>query len=235
MPAQLSPSAVSRDSVIVELRNRTSISPDCKAVNRDCAVSGTYRVLVASPNMAAAIALHRSTSRPVHTPALSGIEKPTSPVLTPQITAPRAFTASNVGPASAGPLIPRTRAATAAARIVHMPRIGPSSLLTIRPPVSGGPSSADRRDGRVHSPAQTIRDLIHVGFAGDERRRQQHVVASPAIDGAAHRIDHQPALERLLLDARGQALRRLERRLGGAVFRQLDGPQQAAAPAGPHL
>src|SRR5258708_32388666 len=160
MPAQLSPSAVSRDSVIVELRNRTSISPDCKAVNRDCAVSGTYRVLVASPNMAAAVALHRSTSRPVHTPALSGIEKPTSPVLTPQITAPPAFTASNVGPASAGPLVPRTREATAAPRIVHMPRIGPSSLLTIRPPVSGGPSSADRRDGRVHSPAQTIRDLI---------------------------------------------------------------------------
>ena len=44
------PSEASRVSVQVVLRDRMSISPDCSAVKRCCAVSGTYLTLLASPS-----------------------------------------------------------------------------------------------------------------------------------------------------------------------------------------
>ena len=81
---------------MVELRTSMSISPDCRARKRCWADSGTYLALVASPNTAAATALHMSTSRPDHLPWLSGSENPPRPTLTPQITWPRFFTASRV-------------------------------------------------------------------------------------------------------------------------------------------
>ncbi len=41
---------MSRCKVQVVLRDSTSTSPDCSAVKRCCAVSGTYLTLLASPN-----------------------------------------------------------------------------------------------------------------------------------------------------------------------------------------
>src|SRR5881394_3287240 len=84
-----------------------SISPDCRAVKRCWAVSGTYFTLVASFRMAAATALHTSTSRPVQAPWLSACEKPARPVLTPQTSCPRDLTASRVLPAKAGAVATR--------------------------------------------------------------------------------------------------------------------------------
>ncbi|CSD01007.1 Uncharacterised protein [Vibrio cholerae] len=70
------------------LRDRTSISPDCSAVKRSFAVSGTNLTLVLSPRTAAAIAWQYSTSIPSHSPFAFGLEKPGKPVLTPQVIKP---------------------------------------------------------------------------------------------------------------------------------------------------
>src|SRR4029078_13017497 len=91
-PVKFAPSAVSRDSVQVVLRDSTSISPDCSAVKRALAESGTNLILVGSLKTAAAIARQMSTSRPVQLPLSSGVEKPGRPWLTPQDTMPRSFT-----------------------------------------------------------------------------------------------------------------------------------------------
>ena len=82
MPAPLKPSWVSRNRVCVALRVMTSTSPDWRATKRCCAVVGVNFTFSASPNIATAIALQRSTSRPVHLPWLSAKEKPARPVLT---------------------------------------------------------------------------------------------------------------------------------------------------------
>src|SRR5215469_7349346 len=86
------PSEASRDDVQVELRDSTSISPDCRAVKRSLALSGRNLTLLASLNIAAAIARHTSTSKPVQLPLSSGLEKPGSPWLTPHISEPRSCT-----------------------------------------------------------------------------------------------------------------------------------------------
>ena len=49
--------SASLDNVQVVLRERTSISPDVKAVNLSAALNGVYLTLSASPNTAAATAL----------------------------------------------------------------------------------------------------------------------------------------------------------------------------------
>src|SRR6266498_1168806 len=82
---KLNPSWVSRDKVQVVLLDRMSTSPDCKAVKRCCAVSGTYLTLSGSPEIAAEIALQTSTSSPAYLPWLSGIPKPGIPVGTPHV------------------------------------------------------------------------------------------------------------------------------------------------------
>ena len=112
----LKPSEVSRSRVCVALRVMTSTSPDCRATKRCCAVVGVNFDFSASPNIAAAIALQRSTSSPVHLPWLSAIEKPASPVLTAHCTKPLALTASKVWPADAGSAAERDRAAKARRR-----------------------------------------------------------------------------------------------------------------------
>src|SRR4030095_10986384 len=109
----LKPSEVSRSRVCVALRVMTSTSPDCNATKRCCAVVGVNLTFSASPNMAAAIALQRSTSSPVHLPWLSEKEKPAKPVLTAHCTKPLAFTAARVQPADAGNAATHTRAAAA--------------------------------------------------------------------------------------------------------------------------
>src|SRR5262245_52422815 len=96
MAAKFRPSEVSRESVQVELRDSTSISPDCRAVKRSLAESGLNFTLLASLKTAAAMARQRSTSRPVQLPRSSGLEKPGNPWLTPQTSWPRCFTALRV-------------------------------------------------------------------------------------------------------------------------------------------
>src|SRR5260221_7149843 len=78
-----------------------STSPDCRAVKRCCAFSGTHFTFFASPSTAAAMALQTSTSRPTQLPWLSAAEKPARPVLTPQTTWSRCLIASSVLPACA--------------------------------------------------------------------------------------------------------------------------------------
>src|SRR5258706_3609287 len=115
MPAWNRPSEASRISVIVVLRVSTSISPVCSAVKRCAAVIGTYLVLLGSPSAAAAMPLHKSTSMPDQAPRASGIEKPATPVLTPQVTTPFDLIASKVAPAWAPPASSAPPAASAAA------------------------------------------------------------------------------------------------------------------------
>src|SRR5574343_1020484 len=98
------PSEASRLKVKVVLRASRSTSPDCSAVKRCCAFSGTYFTLAASPSTAAAVARHRSTSRPRHWPAESAALKPARPVLTPHTSWPRDLLPSSVLPARAGRL-----------------------------------------------------------------------------------------------------------------------------------
>src|SRR4051812_41645225 len=78
--------------VQVVLRESTSTSPDCSAVKRSLADSGTYLTLVESLKMAAATARQISTSIPVQLPLSSGEEKPGRPWLTPQESVPRSLT-----------------------------------------------------------------------------------------------------------------------------------------------
>src|SRR6476660_608580 len=96
MPVKLAPSEVSRERVQVVLRESTSISPDCSAVKRYLADSGTNLTLVGSLKMAAAIARQMSTSSPVQLPLSSGVEKPGKPWLTPQDSMPRSLTVLSV-------------------------------------------------------------------------------------------------------------------------------------------
>src|SRR5690242_21222815 len=103
MAAKLSPSEVSRDSVQVEFRDSTSISPDCRAVNRSLVESGVNFTLVGSLKIADATARQKSTSRPVQLPLSSGLEKPGMPWLTPQRSEPRSFTALRVCAEAAPP------------------------------------------------------------------------------------------------------------------------------------
>lgn len=77
--------------------------------------------------------------------------------------------------------------------------------------------------------AQPLDDGVDVGGRRDERRGDEHVVAAPAIDGAAHRVDHQSVGHSRLLDSRVQLQRRVERRLGAAACNEFDGLEQAAA------
>src|ERR1051325_10124106 len=99
MPVKTTPSDASRVRVQVLLRDSTSISPACSDEKRCCELSGTNLTLLESLSTAAATALQKSTSSPVQRPWLSAFEKPGPDVLTPQMSWPRAFTASSVLPA----------------------------------------------------------------------------------------------------------------------------------------
>src|ERR1700744_98308 len=85
-----------RDNVQVVLRIRTSISPEARIVGRSLALIGRDLTLFGSLKIAAAIALHSSTSRPLYTPWSSGKPKPARPGLAPQINWPRVLTLSSV-------------------------------------------------------------------------------------------------------------------------------------------
>src|SRR4249919_272562 len=99
--------------VQVVLRESTSISPDCSAVKRSLADSGTNLTLVGSLKMAAAIPRQTSTSRPVQLPLSSGDEKPGKPGPTPQDSIPRSLTVLRVCAEAAWTERPATATATA--------------------------------------------------------------------------------------------------------------------------
>src|ERR1700745_158331 len=96
MPVKFNPSELSRDEVQVVLRTSTSTSPDCSAVKRSLADSGTNFTFVTSLKIAAAIARHRSTSSPVQLPCASGRPNPASVPLAPQLRMPRSLTVLSV-------------------------------------------------------------------------------------------------------------------------------------------
>ena len=73
---KFAPREVSRERVQVVLRESTSISPDCNAVKRSLADSGTNLILLGSSKIAAASARQISTSSPVQLPLSSGVREP---------------------------------------------------------------------------------------------------------------------------------------------------------------
>src|SRR5262245_34124344 len=99
--------------VQVVLRDSTSISPDCSAVKRSLADSGTNLTLPGSLKIPAAMARQTSTSIPVQLPLSSGDAKPGRPGLTPQDSMPRSWMALRVWAVS----VCADRAAAAAARV----------------------------------------------------------------------------------------------------------------------
>ena len=68
--------SASLESVQVVFLANTSISPEVSAVNLSLALNGVNLTLVASPNVAAATALHTSTSIPV---SYTHLTLPTTP------------------------------------------------------------------------------------------------------------------------------------------------------------
>ncbi len=86
-------------------------------------------------------------------------------------------------------------------------------------------------DGRTES----LDHCFQLGLAGNEGRRQQDVVATLAVDRAAHRVDHQTTRHGLLLDSRVQLARRVEGRLAAALVHQLDAAKQTAAAQLAHM
>ena len=75
----------------------------------------TYFTLVASPKIALAMARHESASMPRITPWLSGSEKLAELPITPQTSAPRAFTSVGEVVAGAGVFWARTPSEASAA------------------------------------------------------------------------------------------------------------------------
>ena len=71
--------SASLERVQVVFLDKISISLEVKAVNLSLALSGVNLTLFASPNTAAATALHTSTSTPVQFPAASALENPGRP------------------------------------------------------------------------------------------------------------------------------------------------------------
>ena len=162
----------SRDEVQVVLRTSTSTSPDCSAVKRSLAVSGTNLTLLASLKIAAAMARQTSTSRPVHLPCASGRPKPASWPLAPQLSMPRSLTVFSV--CAEAPCAANTTA-SASARI-----------LTIRF-ISGAPLGATRC---------TVTPLARTGQTFSRRRavvsrRKNHgpglVLSNPSVSRITER------------------------------------------------
>ena len=80
--------SASLDKVHVVFLESISISPDVSAVNLSLALNGVNLTLFASPNTAAATALHTSTSTPVQFPDASAFENPGRPCETRHLTKP---------------------------------------------------------------------------------------------------------------------------------------------------
>jgi hypothetical protein len=166
----------------VALRASTSISPDCSMVKRVLRGGGHEAHPWSGRRTARRPARGRNRHRGRgYSPRLSGAEKPATPWLTPQITVPRAFTAS----VSARPRPPSSIPAPGRAR----PSSFSASLSLLR---NGGERSRSRTErqagqraaARGVCAANTGRRAPHV-----RRRRRQprrHLGATHA-ERAAHR------------------------------------------------
>src|SRR5215831_6157375 len=174
MAVKSRPRAVSRVSVTVVLLDSMSTSPDCSAVKRCCEVSGTYLTFSASPKIAAATARQTSTDRPRHLPWLSAIMKPAVPRPTPQISEPRALTASRSLPAMA----PVDR------KIAAKPAAAAASALRIEAPLSfylAGVSAVPRMHatGQMQAAQQLLGPSCSSPPLGGEARRGGNDVRNP--------------------------------------------------------
>src|SRR3954454_15503249 len=157
MLVKFKPSDVSRDEVQVVLRASTSTSPDCSAVKRSFAVSGTNFTLVASLKIAAASALQKSTSRPAQRPCESGRPKPASVPLDPQLSTPRCLTVLSVWAEAADAAIPRTAASAARITTLFMtktpkpraPTLASGALMPLCPTRSPQRAITERSSGQV--------------------------------------------------------------------------------------
>ena len=87
-PTKVRPMSASLESVQVVFLERISISPDVRAVNLSFALNGKNLTFPESPSVAAATALHKSTSTPVQFPDASALENPGRPCETPHLTKP---------------------------------------------------------------------------------------------------------------------------------------------------
>src|SRR6187401_1167329 len=135
MTLKFKPSEVSRDEVQVVLRASTSTSPDCNAVKRSFAVSGTNLTLVGSLKIAAASALQKSTSSPAQRPCESGRPNPASVPFDPQLSEPRCLIVLRVWADAADAASPKTAAHTTRATrlfITDLPKRGLESLALAR-------------------------------------------------------------------------------------------------------
>src|SRR6185312_2892479 len=150
------PSEVSRDNVQVVLRDSTSISPDCNAVKRSLADSGTNLTLVGSLKIAAATARQISTSIPVQLPLSSGDEKPGNPWLTPQVSIPRSLTVLSVCAVAdcAEKPVAKARARTRDTRFMARPFESRAGTMACRCRHKAGQPIIRRkyRSGRASSP-----------------------------------------------------------------------------------
>src|ERR1700730_3693088 len=176
----MTPSEVSRELVQLVLRTSTSTSPDCSAVKRSFAVSGTNFTLVGSSKIAAAIARQTSTSRPVQLPWASGRPNPARPGLEPQLSAPRVLTVVRVWasaeeaakPSAAAQMIDvRTRFMTQTAPIFccskgccsFAGRCGGSHRIRWpSPPVARGTFAASTPNSPAPGPAISVRSFDEV-------------------------------------------------------------------------
>src|SRR6185436_407861 len=155
MAVKSRPSAVSRVSVRVVLFDRMSTSPDCSAVKRCWAVSGTYFTFSESPKIAAETARQTSTSRPTHLPWLSATANPAVPVGTPQTSAPRDLIESRSLPARA---VPETSIAANAAVVVSVNlRIYQSPIVALLDWAQVSPHPPPQATGQIgRSPASVV-------------------------------------------------------------------------------
>src|SRR5689334_22814483 len=78
-------------------------------------------------------------------------------------------------------------------------------------------TSFDLGGGGVDCLPKAVDDGIDCRSVYDEWRRNQDMVTAPAIRGAAHWIDHQPARHSFALDAGMHLQRRIERLPGAAI------------------
>src|SRR5882757_7551232 len=89
-------------------------------------------------------------------------------------------------------------------------------------PTCSTSTSPRRCDGRINCIAETFDDYLHLPLVHDERRGEQNMVSSGAINRAAHRVDEQAARHRFALDQCVQLQFRSKGLLGTAVSDQFD-------------
>src|SRR5215212_1757746 len=168
MAAKFRPSDVSRDEVQVVLRASTSTSPDCSAVKRSFAVSGTNLTLVGSLKIAAASALQKSTSSPAQRPCESGSPNPASVPFDPQLSTPLCLIVLRVWADAADAASPKTAANATRTTRLFMTQISQNAGSGVWCLRAHDQAFRHRDDGR---PRAVARDPGRAGVLrrGDER------------------------------------------------------------------